>query len=130
MANKKIFKRGVNSLNIYDLGGIVDTSGIQQQINAQKAYVSNSKDLDSILQEYNTGFLNKISAKDLGAGKISANTILGAAGSGVGLGASFVNNPIVAGAGALVGIGAFLFDNNRKNRNAKREANRLNNNIT
>jgi hypothetical protein len=30
MANKKIFKRGVNSLNIYDLGGIVDTSGIQQ----------------------------------------------------------------------------------------------------
>lgn len=129
MANKKVFKRGIKPLNIYDLGGMVDTSGIQEQINAQKAYVSNSKDLDSILQEYNTGLLNKISAKDLGAGKISAEAILGAAGSGASLGATFGANPIVAGAGALVGIGTSLFGNARKNRNAKREANRLNNNI-
>ena len=129
MANKKVFKRGIKPLNIYDLGGMVNTSGIQEQINAQKAYVSNSKDLDSILQEYNTGLLNKISAKDLGAGKISAEAILGAAGSGASLGATFGANPIVAGAGALVGIGTSLFGNARKNRNAKREANRLNNNI-
>ena len=106
---------------------IKDTSGIENNIQAQSQQTSSAMDTTSLLNEWNSFTpMDHVSASSLRAGN-TATGMLGGIGSGAGAGAIFgpVGGAIGAGIGAIGGLIGGLFGSSK----AKRKAAQLNRQI-